>query len=185
MQLSCTDDPYLDYGLAGWIEKTALANLRHIKGYDLDDLIQEGWACYCKCRNYYVGTLNRNRARTCRYIPVHTPTKLNRRHFMALVKTAVSNRFATLARESRKVSSISLDEVVADALPAVEEVATLTTLLLQMPAELRDLVGRLVGDTAEFLDVRGRYISMRDRPDYQISPQERQQLENFFESSRG
>jgi hypothetical protein len=151
--MSARKDVYLDEGMLGWFERTARKeHWRMAAWYELKDLVQDGYVCYCKCRNAYAlqdpkpghPSLNTD-----------NPTREQRRHFMALVKTTYYNHIMTLAskfsvvvEEATPATSLpgerggSLEEL----LPPQAEEASLFLALANAPAELKDMVERLVRD---------------------------------------
>lgn len=117
--------------MKGWIVNTARRNLWRVYGwYDLDDLIQDGFICYCMCLERYS----------------HVKEK---RHLMALVKVTYINHIHRLARKKRKRPEILVpaDSPVFDGL--VPEDASFITLLGQLPEELRQLIDILLKDACK------------------------------------
>lgn len=112
----------LDPGLRGWLVNYSKRNFWRVPScYDLDDLIQDGYLCYCVCNAKY------------RHVKVQ-------RHFMALVKVTFHNHITDLANERTRLGEVlvppdspTLDRVeTPDALCAV--------LLRQLPDELKQLL---------------------------------------------
>ena len=158
-------DPYFDAGLRGWIVNVARKHLHRLKNYDLEDLVQEGYLCYCKCRNRYIGSVQN--VGHHHYLPADAPSALDRRRFMALVKSAFIHRITDLVRLSKRspaTDPVADEKVFERLLPPEPEVATLMALLTRMPAELTDLVTRLISDAVLPTQVRCfRYRSRTDR----------------------
>lgn len=147
------NDPYLDEGMRGYIFKTAKKNLYRIAGYELEDLVQEGYACYYKCRMRYVG---RPPAPNHTALPFTNPTKLERRHFMSIVKTAFHNSISTLATKCPSgVEFVVSDLVPPDRLqeeywdsviPLAGEEVSVYMLIQTAPREIKQLLQLLVVD---------------------------------------
>lgn len=151
------NDPYLDDGMRGWIVNAARKEYWRVQQVtDLDDLIQDGYVCFYKCRNRYVGKKTNHN-----YLPPKHPTKDHLRHFQSLVKTAFFNHISTLAAKHEgvnvyAVSQVKKEETVADA--AVwdkflhqPEQASVATLILNAPQEIKQLVTLLVSDGLDLL----------------------------------
>lgn len=143
---------YLDEGMRGFIFSTARKYYWRLAGWDFDDLVQEGFLCYWKCYIRYVG----KRSNAFRYLPPKHPDSLARQHFMALVRTAFMNRINTLlAHQPNCETPISQMTTEAESsveplwdriLPADSEVATASQLLLNAPAEIKQLFDLLIND---------------------------------------
>lgn len=158
-------DPYLDAGMRGWIVTTARKNHRRIANYDVEDLIQEGYACYYKCRDRYVGKRPRmGRTGLCRFLPVNNPDRTALRHFQALVKTTFSNHITTLVIKQPSgwelpVSSLGREDQSFEAIwdtiiPPADEVASATVLLQNAPGEIKQLFQLLIDDALELTGYR-------------------------------
>lgn len=145
-------DPYLDAGMEGFIVNTAQKEFWRVAGwYELEDLIQDGYMCYYKCKDRY-GVLS---------VKNH-PTKGDIKWMMALVKTTFNNHIRhKLAGKVRYGSEIAVSQLGAEdsefddvwgniAPPQLEE-STLAVMLAQAPAEIKQLIQLLVGDGAEAL----------------------------------
>lgn len=139
------NDPYLDAGVRGHIVKMARRYARSIAGADVEDLIQEGYACYYHCRNRYVGrrpVLRPDGSRR-RSLPPKCPDREARRHFMSIFQTSLRNRLITLsqkqsARQELNITDLAReDQMMTEAwesvLPVEEEVATVSVLLSAAP----------------------------------------------------
>ena len=142
---------FLDPGMKGFIVNTA--NREHWRvaqiypGSDgLQDLIQDGYICFYKCVRAYPQISS-----------VKIPTKDQRRHFQALVKTAFTNHIHTLAAKRKGVTEVVVSQIPQHAevdgqvvwdklLPSQPETATFTALIANAPAEIKQLVELLVGD---------------------------------------
>jgi len=130
----------LDKGMMAWIERTARKHHWRVASWiDLDDLIQEGYVCYALCNQRY-------------------PRELGRAHIMALTKTTFHNRIHDLAKQRTRLleeplsvhaaSEQTPEEALENALPAEHETQTFATLVLQLPAEIRELLTILLNDAA-------------------------------------
>jgi hypothetical protein len=145
---------YLDRGLRGWIVNTSRAQHWRVSSwYSLEDLEQDGYLCYAKCWHHY---------RTLFDVPEPTPDQ--RRHFMALVKTAYVNHIATLSTKfpvrcgEIAVSQLDLpldekllpreasEDLLDRLLPPEAEQASVLCALAKLPVELADVVERLLQD---------------------------------------
>lgn len=152
------EDPYLDAGMKGWLAKAARENYGRIANYDIDDLLQEGYFCYYKCKARYVGKRNqRNKhGKRCRYLSPTQPDNVSRQHFMSLVQRSVKNRMATLAWKhgggyevpisSLTPSDLEVEDVWESLLPTEHETATAASLLLSAPKEIKELFQLLIND---------------------------------------
>jgi hypothetical protein len=149
-------DVYLDAGMRGWIVGMARQEQwRAPKWYSLEDLIQDGYMCYCRCRERY----------TCLTVLNH-PGKDQRKHFMALVKSTFINHIMTLATKYTSQPEDIVSQMGGEAgvslealAPTQAEDAPLVVALKQAPAELMELIGTLVKDGAEV----GSYVRSRLR----------------------
>ena len=145
---------FLDPGMKGFIVNTA--NREHWRvaqiypGSDgLQDLIQDGYLCFYKCVRAYPQISS-----------VKAPTKDQRRHFQALVKTAFANHIHTLAAKRKDVAEVVVSQVLPegadesalwDKLPPQQELASFTSLIASAPTEIKQLVELLVGDGMSIL----------------------------------
>lgn len=158
--IGVSGDPYFDYGLRRWLEKTAAANVYRVGGFDLDDLVQEGLLCYHKVRERYVGKLMRGKdGHFHRYLPLKHPNRDNIAHFVSLVKVSFLNRISTLARRFPPVETpvsalcgpeedagTKLDQLAQHVSEGIDE----TGLVLdKLPAEIRSLIDLLISDGLE------------------------------------
>ena len=163
------NDDYLDAGMKGWIVNTARKEYWRVQQLeDLDDLIQDAYVCYYKCRNRYVGT--RTKGRT--YLPPKNPTKDHLRHFQSLVKTTFSNHISTLAAKHKGVNVLAVSQVkkvetTADSavwdkfLPQQAEQASLYSLVKNAPEEIKQLVTLLVSDGLDLLKFERKRVGRR------------------------
>lgn len=155
-----TNDPYLDDGMLKWIQRTAWANHRRIANFSYEDLVQEGYVAFYKCKDRYVGKqglVGRDGVTPGRYLPPENPDKVSIRHFQALVKTTFFNNIRTLAWKQPSgwefnVTSLlrephrSESEVWDKVLPLYDEEASATVLLRRAPEEIKQLLQLLVDD---------------------------------------
>jgi hypothetical protein len=137
---------YMDVGMRNWIIKTARDNLWRVSGfYELEDLISDGYLCYCKCR-----------ARYNQFFSINHPTRDESKQFMALVMASFTNHIHSLAR--KRVPEIAEADLVnpdGEALtlegisPTVPEEATLHVHLATLPepavAVIRELASNESG----------------------------------------
>lgn len=137
-----TADPFLDAGMRGWIVNTAKKNYWRVASwYEFDDLVQDGYMCYYKCRNRYAVL------RKAKY--GDNSEKVQRRRIMALVKVAYHNHIATLAMKQSRLREQAMSHVFdgedANAvweryLPCSEEEATCHAMFANAPAEILGLI---------------------------------------------
>jgi hypothetical protein len=148
-------DVYLDHGLRGWIINTARKECWRLpRWYEPHDLVQDGFVCYCKCRDKYA---LKDPEPGHPPLNTDTPNEVQRRHFMALVKTAFYNHIMTLSsnfaasQEEALPESGPADEraTLEKLLPPQPEEASLRVALASAPAELKDVVERLLRDGVE------------------------------------
>lgn len=136
--------PPLDDGMRNWIVAYAEKNLWRVPNwYQWEDLIQEGFLCYCKC--------------CIRYKNIQQP-----KHFMALVQRSFINHVNNLARtKSRRLLEITEDPGSSLFLSNAEpEHIQLTVLVNQMPAEIKHMLTVFVNGKAPR---RKRYRNYRRR----------------------
>ena len=96
-------DAYLDAGMKGWIVNTAKKEFWKVaEWYEFQDLVQDGYLCYYKCRKRLHGRLL-----------VKTPTKDQRREVQAYVKTAFLNHISTLATKRMQLHDRAISLLVA------------------------------------------------------------------------
>ncbi len=158
-------DVYLDAGLRGWIaNKARKEHWRMASWYSVDDLIQDGYCAYLKCRNKYAlqppqpghSALN-----------TQTPTKDQRRHFMSLVQRAFTNHIMTLAghfaESKEELLQILPNQSLESAFERVSlpepEAATIAALLATLPTELVGVLNSLMQDGQD----AGGYLRSRLR----------------------
>jgi hypothetical protein len=157
---------YFDAGLQGWIKNTARReHWRMAKWYELSDLIQDGFLCYCKCRDKYTRGPPEPGFQA---LNTEHPTDAQRRHFMNLVQRAyfnhimtLSSRFAAASEEPVSQLATGDDEVATleSLLPPQSEEASLLMALKQAPAEISDAIRRLINDGLD----GGEYLRSRLR----------------------
>ncbi len=175
-------DEYLDAGMRGCIVNMAKKHCYRIAGHDIDDLIQEGYYIYYKCRMRYVGQRPTRKpdGTLRRALPVRKPDKQARKHLMSLVKMSFRNHLITLAekqpaaREALMCDMIRPDQIEENVwdqlMPPEQELATVTSLLQSAPKEIKQLLTLLVTDALEATSYLRRGTKMRGgRP---VSPRE-------------
>ena len=165
---SAPNDPYLDDGLRAYIVIRARRSYRQIAGCTVEDLIQEGYYCYYKCRARYVGRdpdpvpVERLDAavstpKRYRWLPPENPDKLARQHFMCLFKTTFARQIWTMIAKApagweRPISELGNgDECTTEDIwdritPSEQETATAAVLLASAPAEIKQLFQLLISD---------------------------------------
>lgn len=136
--------------------------------YDVEDLKQDGYACFYKCVERYQ-RLNRKRK----------PRKEDRRNFMALVKRTFENHIHDLARKKRlrrvevPVSQLRLaDTMTSEAWferygPVEEALCDVSHVLRNVPKELRQLLAALTTDADQGVrylrGAPGKHTGLRKR----------------------
>lgn len=142
---------FFDEGMEGFIINTARREYWRVAGLcDLDDLIQDGYLCYCKCAKRYGDPRNRD-----------VPGEMTKSWMQALVGRAFMNHIFTLARKKEHGFAQSASEVVLGdetpeelldrCSPAQEETGSFRVLLAQAPREFLSLLKLLAGDGKEAL----------------------------------
>lgn len=176
-----TKDPYLDAGMEGFIRNLAhkeywrVANWYGEKGCGVEDLIQDGYLCYCKCRARYVDKLG---------VMPKDPAPGDKKWMMELVRTAFTRHIQhtvagkmKLGHEEPISQFASADNPAADPwekiLPPQDEEASLLALLRSMPGELQQLVTLLVGDGVEALGFERSRLERRVLPSGSVRVQRR------------
>lgn len=166
--------PYLDSGVRGWLRTTAIAEHWRVAGwYSVDDLFQDGFICYCKCRNAYTLSVPEPGDRPDGYkhqnLFTADPTEMQRKHFMNLVQRAFYNHIYTLSMRypitrEQPFAEITLEgsdePVTAEELlaPEPEGISALVA-VLQAPTEIGDAITKLINDGID----GGRYLRSRLR----------------------
>ena len=159
-------DPYLDAGMRGFIKNNARKEFWRVASwYEFEDLVQDGYLCYYKCRSKYRDLTVKNH-----------PSKGDRKHMMALVRTTFSRHVHDLSKKcsinteipvsqwgiavrwpsksvsrQRKMEDANKIDVWDLISEPVEEEVTFSMMLSSAPVELKQLMQILVGDGAELL----------------------------------
>ena len=153
-------DPYLDDFMHGYIRATAKLEYWRVRDWcDFEDLVQEGYYCFAKCRAKYIELPD-------------NPGIGEKKWLMCLVKTTFQRHIRyTLAGKMRygheePVSQLSgpeesYEDTWSRLLPPNPEEATLAHLLSTLPSELSQLMRILAGDTAEVLGIRRKKTALR------------------------
>lgn len=124
-------DAILDKAIVGWIHNTARQHFWRVAyWYDLSDLIADGWLCYAKCRCRYARQVFDDR---------RNPTPLERRKFMALVKSTYLRHITNLANRRTQLGEVPAIDI-ADVAQEVMAPAGLDALDKLLPPELHPLV---------------------------------------------
>lgn len=149
-------DVYFDTILRSWIASYARSQRWRIAGwYSVSDLIQDGYICYCKCRDAY--TLGEPDPTAIHDLNTSNPDKSQRRHFMALVQRAFINHIHTLSsrymvnREEPIDCPASMDSVtmLEELVPPQLEETSVLMALASAPVEISDAIGKLISDGVE------------------------------------
>jgi hypothetical protein len=139
-------DPYLDAGLRGWLVNAVHKHHWKVASwFDFDDLLQEGYLCFAKCR--------------ARFEPMHPEFEAHdedRRRFMAYFQMAFNNRITDLQQNPRsklqEIGYAQLSDTQAEGIEAWTESAaelsdaSLATLLANAPAEIADMLKQILLD---------------------------------------
>lgn len=174
---------YLDKGMRLWICVTARKNAHRIAGYSVEDLVQEGYVCFYKCYQHYVGKLLRGvDGDYHRYLPMGGPTSDNQKHFVSLVKVAFLNKITSLERKfppvETPISALgTVEESVESKLERLMQAADLVQaesldaalMLARAPAEIKKLFDLLVKDGLELSGRQRLKGSRRETTDEKLS----------------
>lgn len=150
-------DPYLDEGMIGWINKTARKEHWRVAWMDLDDLVQEGYFCYCKCKKAYP------------QFATNAPTKDQRRHFQSLLKTTFSRHIFTLASSQKGAHFVQVSGETPSAesaaweniLPPQPETGSLAVLLAKAPPEILQFLRLLTTDGLDLIAFARRQVGRK------------------------
>lgn len=145
---------YFDEGMRLWIIQTARSNHWRVASWcDLEDLIQDGYLCYCKCAAKYPFLMSR-----------HRPSREDKRHFMALLQVSYLHHITDLANDKTEspkeycVSQLGSAEEGADIWehisPRTEAEVFFNLLLEKAPKEVRALIDLLIGDVTRAVSYR-------------------------------
>ncbi len=146
-------DPYLDAGMKNFLVHMSRKELWRVASwYEFEDLLQDGYLCYYKCRNS-----DRYKVLTSK----NHPAKSDRKWMMSLVRTTFENYIHDLARRYAMVTETAvsqlgledseLDDVWGIIAPSQPEEATLASMLASAPEEISRLMILLASDSAEAL----------------------------------
>lgn len=156
-------DPHLDEGVRGFIASTARKeHWRVASWYDFDDLMQDGYVVYCKCRDKYRTPARGDRGAQYKSRDRDMTPKEEQRQFMAFFQRAYYNYIYSLASKHNRATELPVSQMVR---PGEDEAsdpwesivsdqegdAPLVELLASMPAELRQLVELLSSDALQAL----------------------------------
>jgi hypothetical protein len=165
-------DPYLDAGVRGHIVRLAQANKYKLAGWDVEDLIQEGYLCYALVKTRYVGARPKRRpdGTLRRSLPPKRPDQIAKRHFMRLFQRTFNNRISTLVRKQSRLKELLLNDLISaerteesawdQIMQPEDEQATMLTLLRSAPTEIRQLFALMVDDATRPM----RRFGKRRRP---------------------
>jgi hypothetical protein len=152
-------DVYFDSGLQGWLKTTAKAeHWRVASWYSAADLVQDGYICYCKCRDKYTLSVEGSKYQDLFTFSDEGPSDTQRRHFMSLVQRAFYNRIYTLsvrypATREQPLAMLSVENGEPSTLeemvpPQPEEISALIA-VLHAPTEIGEAIVKLVQDGVE------------------------------------
>jgi len=123
-------DPWLDAGVKGCIANIARQNFWRVQHYyDLDDLIMDGYVCWCKVRRHY-------------------PDITNVKHLQGLLKTAFHRHIHDLSKKRTRVDELAMSQFVQedgsemnwdDMFGAEEGAAVAVNLMRTAPQEIKML----------------------------------------------
>lgn len=158
-------DVYFDLALQIWIKNKARQERWRVAGwYSVGDLEQDGYICYCKCRDKYTtappepGDRPDGFAHQDLFTLVDgQPNEIQRRHFMSLVQRAFINHISTLSsnypisKEEPVDCSVIEDSVsILEGLaPPVPEETTVLMALANAPTEISSAISVLISDGLE------------------------------------
>lgn len=139
-------NPYLDAGVRGYIVTTARkAYWKVASWYEFEDLIQDGYLCYAKCRARYNSVSGEAE-----------PTADDRKMFMAFFQRAYFNHITDLQKDPRsrqqEVGVAALSDEQAKVVESWSDSATdlgdasLSALLAQAPAEILEMLKLILID---------------------------------------
>jgi hypothetical protein len=160
-------DVYYDSGVEGWIKTYSWSNRWRLQNwYDMEELIQDGYLCYLKCRNMY--TLGPPKPGH-QDLNTDAPNKEQRKHFMALLQRTFSNHVTTIAARYARDKENTLSELATGenafeleaVLPPQPEETSALIAVLHAPTEIGEAIVKLVQDGVD----GGRYLrsKLRDR----------------------
>lgn len=139
------EDPYLDAALKGWLVNTARKHYWRVSSWmDMDDLIQEGYFCFAKCKAKFKFLMDE-------------PDVDNRKQFMAFFKMAFMNRITDISKDrtdTPEVAVANLPDYQADLVETwtssanEEGDAPLAALIAKAPAEIAEMFRRILVDGA-------------------------------------
>ncbi len=148
-------DVYYDEGLEGWIKTTAYQEHWRLRSwYSVEDLVQDGYICYCKCRNRY--TLKPPEP-GYQDLNTDTPSDSQRRHFMSLVQRTFFNHIMTLSSKFTVCTENTLSELsngddpleLENLVPVQPEEASVLVAVLHAPTEIGEAIGKLLQDAVD------------------------------------
>lgn len=157
-----TELPWLDAAMSKWIHKTARANFWRVAQLcDLEELVQDGYLCYAKCRARYVDPRKDL-----------TGGKDDIRWFQSLVKTTFERYIHSLAAKHKGINQVAVSQVAANPdtsdeliydrfLPAQEEEGTLMALIATAPQEVKELMLLLAADGLDLIQYQRRRFKRR------------------------
>lgn len=162
-------DPYLDTGVRGHIVNVTREHYWKVASwFEFDDLIQEGYLAFAKCRARFVPDWGISDVWGCPLSPgrlidanqnAHvSPTGDDMRRFMAYFQMAFNNRITDLQQHPRsklkEVVYAALPDTQAESLEKLSEQtaelsdANLATLLANAPAEIAEMLKQILIDGA-------------------------------------
>ncbi len=135
-------DPFLDAGMRGFIFNTARKHYWRVASwYEFDDLVQDGYLCYAKCKAKYSETVT------------------EKRHFMSLVQVSFLNYISTLASKRTATEEVAVSHLSAqdgEGSADIEqlggstpEIASFLSLVSSAPEEFKQLILMLANDATE------------------------------------
>ena len=141
--IGVNDDPFLDEGVRGWIVKMAHKHYWRVAAwYEIEDLIQDGYLCYAKCRKSY------------RPDPNKAVDNLDdRRTFMIYLSRSFMNRITDLANSRTRTPEVVASDLSDDQSEGIEtwtasaselSDASLASLLATAPAEIIEILKALL-----------------------------------------
>jgi hypothetical protein len=155
MTIGANEDIYYDDGLRRWIEAKAREEHWRLRSWmDVDDLVQDGYICYLRCRRAYTMGPPKPGFQDLRAID-GVLSQDQRKHFMALVQRAFGNHIMSLSSKFASCPEQVLADVIPanaesmeldDLAPAQPEEMSIAMVIAQAPAEIGEAIGKLLQD---------------------------------------
>lgn len=136
------DEQYLDAGVRGYIVKTAYKQFWKVSTwYEMEDLIQDGYLCYVKCK--------------AGFRPADKSPAEEQRRFMGFFQMAYQNHITDLANSRSSTPEVAVASLSTDQADGIEawaahaselSDASVAVLLAQAPAEIMEILKLILLD---------------------------------------